>query len=63
MGIHEDAILAGKEYYESHKNRFLQRLETVEDEIVENSNQTATLQLDVDEEGLNDASDEEEEEQ
>ena len=22
MGIHEDAILAGKEYYESHKNRY-----------------------------------------
>ena len=62
MEIHEDAILAGKEYYENHKNRFLQRLHAVEDQN-ENSNQTATLQLDVDEEGLNDASDKEEEQQ
>ena len=60
MGIHkDDAILsAGKEDYQSQKNRFLQRLEAFEDQI-ENSNQTYTLQLDWNEEGLDDALDEE----
>ena len=53
MGVHNDAILVGKEYYQSQTNKFLQHLEAFEDQG-EDSNEIATLQLDVDEEESDD---------
>ena len=53
MGVHNDAILVGKEYYQSQTNKFLQHLEAFEDQG-EDSNEIATLQLDIDEEESDD---------